>query len=526
MKDMPHSGAHLRLPISRRTLICCLCLALLVPLLLGAASARVLRNGPPIKITVVNNSTATVLFAAFGPTVIEPEGGMQNWVQPPGGSLVLDIPNAWFNTQAAGTAGPRIWARTGCRYDITNDRAQCETGDCAGHFDCGTAGWNGKNRVSLVGAAPVTIAEYCINCVPEAQPTLFLNYWDVSLVDGGTLMMNVQPTGTFSPTHPDVPGDPFWCQQSNNTYSPNAAAGKDLRDPSVCAQGWALKSSDLSMFIQDDPALPNNTVACFSNCGKQEYPAAPSLTCTGAHDTRCGAWRTYCCQDANYGGNSCTPKGTTPQPGVCTQGNHVCIELANGSGICPGKPCSDDSACAPYSTCWTTAEGGQNTCACAGYAVNPPCPPETCTGVNLPAAEPPFVKCSQTANLPGIPNSACIGDDTVHTVFPRAYTWPNDPQTYDCDNQAFTVTVFGGSVADPITPASPIPACSSLPAVYNYTYSSALCSDEVKAGAVFASAVVNPGPAPKKEWSCAISPGTAQGSAGASGIPPGVLCHW
>jgi hypothetical protein len=23
----------------------------------------------------------------------------------------------------------------------------------------------------------------------------------------------------------------------------------------------------------------------------------------------------------------------------------------------------------------------------------------------------------------------CIGDDTVHAVCPRAYTWPNDPQT-------------------------------------------------------------------------------------------------
>lgn len=499
---------------------------MLLGVLLHSTSAA--QEGPPITVTVVNNSTETVLFAAFGPTQIVPEGGVANWAQPPGGSLILDIPISWFNTVAQGTAGPRIWARTGCRYDIDNDRAQCESGDCSGHFDCGTAGWNGTSRVPLAGQAPVTIGEFCFNCPPADHPTLYVNYWDVSLVDGGTLTMNIQPTGSFSSSDPVNPGDQFWCQQVNQTYAPNSVPGKDLRDNSICPQAWRLTSSMLDMFIKGDPNSKDNTVACFSNCGLEEYPTAPALDCTDASDPKCGAWRTYCCQDTIYGGNACTPKGDTPQPGVCTQGDHICIQLANGKGICPGKSCSTDQECAPYSTCWTEAEGGQNTCACSGYAIKPPCPPDICTNVNLPAAEPPFAKCSQGKDLPGVPNSRCIGDDTVHSVFPRAYTWPNDPQTYNCDNTTFTVTVSGGSPSTPITPAGPIPLCSDLPSMYNYKYYSALCADPIKAGAIFASAVVNPGPKPNPNtpWACAIAPGTAPGAAGASGIPPGVLCRW
>jgi hypothetical protein len=136
-------------------------------------------------------------------------------------------------------------------------------------------------------------------------------------------MMNIQPTGSFSATHPNVPGDPFWCQQANQTavankpsapepatlYAPNAAAGKDIRDKNVCPQAWRLTSSMLDMFIKGDANSKDNMVACFSNCGLEEYPAAPALTCTDASNPKCGAWRTYCCQDSNYGGNKCTPKG-------------------------------------------------------------------------------------------------------------------------------------------------------------------------------------------------------------------------
>jgi len=56
----------------------------------------------------------------------------------------------------------------------------------------------------------------------------------------------------------------------------------------------------------------------------------------------------------------------------------------------------------------------------------------------------------------------CIGDDTVHQICPRAYTWPNDPQTYSCDAKDYTITFCPGSTSEKITPVTTIPKCSSL----------------------------------------------------------------
>lgn len=493
---------------------------LVLVVLAGLCGTCAAQGGPPITIKVVNNSTETVLFAAFGPTTLEPDGGPQNWLQPPGGSLTLHIPPAWYNTQQAGQVGPRIWARTGCRYDVTTDRAQCETGTCGDQFDCGVAGWSqARGKFPLAGTAPVTIGEFCLNCVPSGQPNLFLNYWDVSVVDGANLTMDIQPTGSFSANHPGAPDDVFWCQsdrsKSGHPYAPNSTAGADLRASSVCQQPFLLKSSDLSMYVQNGQ-YANNNVACFSNCGYYEYPTAPAADCQDTSGSKCGAWRAYCCQATAWGGNKCTPGKDKCEFGDCQP-------QPGGGGICPGKTCTKDSECAPYATCWTKAQGGLNTCACAGYATKTPCDPATCTNVDQPAAEPPFLKCSQSAGLPGIAGpSSCIGDDTVHTVFPRAYTWPNDPQTYNCDNTTFTVSVSGNLAKGQTSGAVPIPLCSDLPAAYGYAYTiKNACGDPSKSGFTFASALLNPHPG--NQWACNISPGTANN---AGGVPPGVLCAW
>lgn len=483
-------------------------------LLPGAAAAQ---GGPPITVTLVNSSNQTVLFAAFGTTKITPPGGEAAWVQPPGGSLTLNIPPEWYNTQASGTAGPRFWARTGCKYNVTENRAQCETGDCAGQFECQTAGAGG---VPIAGKLPVSIAEFCLNCVPSAQKNLFLNYWDVSIVDGANLSLNIEPTGPHSSSHPGA-GDPFWCQTFPNApsmYAPNSVSNTDLRES--CPKSHQLLSDKVNEGPYIKGESPNNIVACFSNCGAEVYPTAPALDCKDSTDKRCGAWRAYCCQANDYGGNVCTPS-SAPQPNVCKEGDHICIANGGGNGgHCPGKPCTTDADCAPYSTCWNT-NSGPGTCACSGYVANPPCPDTVCTNQDLPAAEPPFGKCSQTKDLHGIPDSKCIGDDTVHAVFPRAYTWPNDPQTYDCDNNGFTITISPGGVpasAPAITPAGPIPLCSSLPKGYHYKEMSEVnCSTPIKDGAKFAAANYHADDA--DPWSCDLPP--------TAGIPTGrVLCSW
>jgi len=50
----------------------------------------------------------------------------------------------------------------------------------------------------------------------------------------------------------------------------------------------------------------------------------------------------------------------------------------------------------------------------------------------------------------------------MHKLCPRAYTWPNDPQTYSCDAKSYTITYCPGKTTEPMTPARVIPSCSSL----------------------------------------------------------------
>src|SRR6266446_779026 len=48
------------------------------------------------------------------------------WMLPAGASVSIMIPDAWNG---------RFWGRTGCSFDSSGN-GHCETGDCAGHFQC------------------------------------------------------------------------------------------------------------------------------------------------------------------------------------------------------------------------------------------------------------------------------------------------------------------------------------------------------------------------------------------------------
>ena len=136
-------------------------------------------------------------------------------------------------------------------------------------------------------------------------------------------------------------------------------------------------------------------------------------------------------------------------------------------------------------------------CACRGYVVDPPCPHDVCTNQDN-IAQPPYGTCSEPE---------CIGDDVVHQVLPRAYTWPNDPQTYDCDATAYRITFSPGGTTVKTTDSGGIPSCSSLPETYGFDAAKQSCSgttDKVYGGA-------KPSPA---DWDCKAPPTN------------GVLCRW
>ncbi|KQJ86097.1 protein P21 [Brachypodium distachyon] len=99
---------------------------------------------------------------------------------PVGGGTRLDPGQKTTLTAPAGTAGARIWARTGCKFD-SSGRGSCVTGDCGGILVCAAG-----------GATPATLAEYTLGTAGKSD------FYDISLVDGFNVPMSFGPVGGSS----------------------------------------------------------------------------------------------------------------------------------------------------------------------------------------------------------------------------------------------------------------------------------------------------------------------------------------
>lgn len=94
----------------------------------------------------------------------------------PGGGQRLDPGQSWTINVPPGTAGARIWGRTGCNFDGSG-RGHCQTGDCGGVLQC-----------TSYGVPPNTLAEYALTQFAN------LDFFDISLVDGFNIPMDFSPT--------------------------------------------------------------------------------------------------------------------------------------------------------------------------------------------------------------------------------------------------------------------------------------------------------------------------------------------
>jgi hypothetical protein len=451
----------------------------------------------------------------------------KTWVMLPAGSpnnanvLTIDIPADWENTSPKGSVGPNFWARTGCRYDTVNGIAQCETGGCSGFYDCSAA---------LLGPpTAATIAEWTFY-----QPFggFFLDHPDISAVNGVNLNLDIQSVGGGT-SDPVDPNDAQWLA---NNY-PLTVHGADLRTPGLglgqCRPAFQLRRSDLTGFTlpptppgqalyafvivnrlgvpQDPPG--DAIVGCFTNCGNYEFPATPPANCSDSN-ARCHAWKAFCLNApaAAYGGTCKIDQDCYYQ------------------GINYGIACFDN--------------GVTKTCAGRGFIKNASCDPSVCTFqygyLGSKAWQPPYGHCSDVTNNP----SACIGDDTVHEVMRKAYTWPNDPQVYGGDAPLYRIIFAPGGTSVPITPStgqvpggsteSGIPLCSSLPKIYGYAsqFSGAgstpcnkpcdgsvnpLCPGFKPPAPSFA--VAYPGATVANPWACFFDP---KGGGGNNGV----ICRW
>jgi hypothetical protein len=433
-------------------------------------------------VQLVNESDTLLLVGAVAshragepPFPVLPREG--TWEIGPRGVLTIDIPQQWEGTTGAGSLTPVFWPRTGCRYDIAHDIAQCETGQCGGFYDCS------KNNQTAAG--PKSLFESVINDPAH-------NNWsgpDVSVVDGVNLNMDVQAIG--GPPH--MPTESHWLDH------PLVKCGGDQRDLLWCPpRRFQLRRSDLAMFIAGSEG-GDDVVGCFSNCGLYKYPFEPDKTCNydPATDVRCYYWKTFC---ATFPLNGPFPYDVgCPANGMCAQHGACWNPCTPKQGVC--RTCTHEPA------------GGPACCALTAFNKQPNCPADQCTfpyTPQTPQNQPPFGLCSDVTAATGDPD-ACIGDDTFHYVMPYGLTWPNDPQTFFTDAHAIRIIIQPGGTALPITPSGPPPLCSDLPANYGYPQAFSPIGCGPNKG-VFASALPFP-----TTWACDVK--------GAS-IPPGVLCRW
>ena len=132
----------------------------------SASPAKGVATTGPRQVTFVNNVSQTV-WVASGEQTAKPALPVSGWVLAPGKTLTITIPDKWNG---------RFWGRTGCSFDGTG-RGHCQTGDCAGRFQC-----------KQYGVIPATLAEFNLNSY------LNLDFYDVSLVDGSNLPMWINIT--------------------------------------------------------------------------------------------------------------------------------------------------------------------------------------------------------------------------------------------------------------------------------------------------------------------------------------------
>jgi hypothetical protein len=147
------------------------------------------------------------------------------WVLPVGGSVSVNVPDQW---------GGRFWGRTGCVFDGAG-RGHCETGDCAGGFQCTGS-----------GAVPATLAEYALGAWGG------MDFYDVSMVDGSNLPMYinivrgstkdpVSPTGCSAGgcTHPVVCPTAMQVKASGRVVACKTACDAFGTDDYCCRGAWA-----------------------------------------------------------------------------------------------------------------------------------------------------------------------------------------------------------------------------------------------------------------------------------------------
>lgn len=186
--------------------------------------------------------------------------GNANKPAPEGGGYQL---NQWQTRSVFVSRGwgGRIWGRTNC-----NGAGHCETGDCGNRIQCNGAG----------GIPPVTLAEFTFDGWGNQD------YYDVSLVDGYNLPMQIRPiAGTFRREG----GGKYDCNVAGCNADLNARCPNELAIRN--SGGWPVACKSACMHFNTDEyccrGAHNTPQTCKSSMWPRNYPQIFKSACPDAY---------------------------------------------------------------------------------------------------------------------------------------------------------------------------------------------------------------------------------------------------
>jgi hypothetical protein len=216
-------------------------------------------------VTFVNNTTQTIWVGA-GEQTPQPALATTGWVLPAGRSLAITVQDKWNG---------RFWGRTGCSFNGSGV-GQCQTGDCAGRFQC-----------AQYGKIPATLAEFNLNSWHN------LDFYDVSMVDGSNLPMyiNIAKGATKDPissTGCSAAGctKPVTCPSALQVKAGGAVVGCESpcgifgTDQYCCRGQWAARSACIPAQWPADYAAVFKTAEPFAYSYVDD-DATSTFTCSG-----------------------------------------------------------------------------------------------------------------------------------------------------------------------------------------------------------------------------------------------------
>jgi hypothetical protein len=221
-------------------------------------------------VTFVNRVQQTIWVGA-GQQTPTPALATTGWMLTAGQSLTITVPDRWNG---------RFWGRTGCAFNGSGS-GHCQTGDCAGRFQC-----------AQYGTIPATLAEFNLNAWNN------LDFYDVSMVDGSNLPMyiNIAKGATKDPisstgcssagcTKPVACPSALQIKAGGAVVGCESACGVLGTDQYCCRGQWAPRSAC------DPTKWPVDYAAVFKQAEPFAYSyvdddATSTFTCSGECDYR------------------------------------------------------------------------------------------------------------------------------------------------------------------------------------------------------------------------------------------------